>query len=83
MNIRPTKTPNTISLCEKFDVPKDTSYEKIQSLLEQRFDISKKLYFPDWDQSWWDTHIPSFEEETMTVEWYTHMPKEFLVTSPM
>ena len=79
MEIKERKTDNVVSLCEKFEMPMTSSYEEVQTLLEQRFEIAKKLYFPGWEDSWWDTHIPSSEFDTKIVEWFTHMPKEYLV----
>lgn len=70
---------NIVSLCEKFEVPNTYTDEERSALLEQRFNIAKKRYFPDWTDSWWDTHIPETKINTQIVEWYTHMPQEYLI----
>jgi hypothetical protein len=79
MEITHNKTSKTVTLCEKFVMPSGTPYENLQNLLEQRFSVAKKLYFPNWNESWWDTHIPDSNGKEQIVEWYTHMPKDFLV----
>jgi hypothetical protein len=70
----------TVSLCEKFDMPCGTPYKELNELLQQRFEIAKKLHFPDWEDSWWDIHIPTNNGKSQVVEWYTHMPVEHLLT---
>jgi hypothetical protein len=64
-------------------MPAGTTQEQLQALLTQRFEVAKKLYFPTWEESWWDLHIPDSNEKGKIVEWYTHMPKEHLVTTPI
>jgi hypothetical protein len=71
----------TVSLCEKFETPTTYTYTQQYALLEQRFNIAKNRYFPNWTKSWWDIHIPENKGATQIIEWYTHMPREFLVTS--
>lgn len=73
---------NVVSLCEKFEIPSNYTNEERYALLEQRFNIAKNHYFPNWNDSWWDIHIPENGIKTQIIEWYTHMPKKFLTTSP-
>lgn len=67
-----------VSLCERFVVPINYSFEKMNALLDHRFNIAKKRYFPTWDMSWWQLHIPDTNEENRLIEWYTHIPMEYL-----
>jgi hypothetical protein len=60
-------------------MPRNTPQNELQTLLQQRFEVAKKLHFPNWKESWWEIHVPDMNDKSQVVEWYTHMPKEFLV----
>ena len=62
-------------------MPCGTPYEELNTLLKQRFDIAKKLHFPDWEESWWEMHIPTSNGKSQVVEWYTYMPVEYLLSN--
>ena len=74
------RSKNTVSLCEKFEILNTYTNEERHALLEQRFNIAKKRYFPDWNDSWWDIHVHENKLKTQIIEWYTHMPQGFLIT---